>query len=167
MKALIVAAGLALTLIDSSALAQSAVSDFAPIQFVVGSCWSGAFADGATTDEHCFEWMYGNRFIRDRHAVRDKSGAIVYQGETVYGWNPQTKRIEYRYWSAEGLMLDGWVEQRGDAILFPSSYPAADGRHELRATWTRLGNDAYKAVNAEKSGNEWKEQFSVEYRKKR
>ena len=58
---------------------------FKPIEFVVGSCWTGTFPDGRQTDEHCFDWLFGHRFVRDRHIVR---GGPYYEGETIYSWDP-------------------------------------------------------------------------------
>jgi hypothetical protein len=32
--------------------------------------WRGAFPDGKATDERCFSWIYGGKFVRDEHVVR-------------------------------------------------------------------------------------------------
>ena len=70
--------------------------DFRPLEFVVGSCWVGTFPDGKATDEHCFEWVYDRKFIRDRHVVRN--GEAPYAGEALYGWDPKAKRLAFWYW---------------------------------------------------------------------
>jgi hypothetical protein len=145
----------------------STAADFSPMSFLVGSCWVGPLGGGAVTDEHCFEWLYKEHFIRDHHVVRDKSGATVYEGETLYSWNPLAKQIEFRYWSAEGLVVDGTVSRSGDSLVMPSHYASAEGMHELRTTWTRVGDDAYSATGAEKAGDQWKTQLSTEYRRKK
>jgi hypothetical protein len=55
---------------------------FQPQAFLAGSCWKGTFADGKRTDEHCFEWIYGGQFLRDRHTVTGRPAP--YGGETIY-----------------------------------------------------------------------------------
>ena len=45
---------------------QTPVEAFAPMSFLAGSCWKGAFKDRpSVTDEHCFEWVYGGKFLQD------------------------------------------------------------------------------------------------------
>ena len=36
-----------------------------PMAFLAGHCWKGDFADGKQTDEHCFQWLYGGKALRD------------------------------------------------------------------------------------------------------
>jgi hypothetical protein len=145
---------------------QPAAADFSPLEFLVGNCWVGTFGDGKTTDEHCFEWKYGRKFIRDRHVVRGADGRTVYEGETIYGWNPATKEISWRYLSVEGLMMDGTVKREGEDLVFPAHYPTPKGIQEAKAVWTRRP-DGYRAVSSEQTPSGWKEQFSVEFRRKR
>ena len=45
-------------------------AELKPFAFLVGSCWTGTFPNGTSTDTHCFEPVYGGLFIRDRHVVR-------------------------------------------------------------------------------------------------
>src|SRR5512144_1524092 len=71
-------------------------SPFAPLEFLVGSCWVGTFPDGKQTDEHCFEWVFDRKFIRDRHTVR---GGAPYEGESLYSWDAKANRIAFSYWS--------------------------------------------------------------------
>ena len=44
-------------------------SPYQPLSFLVGYCWKGTFADGKVTDEHCFTWVYGGKFVRDQRVV--------------------------------------------------------------------------------------------------
>ena len=113
---------------------QAAAADFSPLEFLVGNCWVGTFADGKTTDEHCFEWKYGRKFIRDHHVVRGADGSNVYEGETLYGWNPATKEISWRYVSVEGLNDRRHRETTGRRHSVPGTpadrqgHPGDDGR---------------------------------------
>jgi len=71
----------------------------APLAFLAGQCWTTAMGDGEV-DTHCYEWMHGGRQLRDRHIVRGKNPD--YLGETVYAYNGERKRVEYRYWNSLG-----------------------------------------------------------------
>ena len=37
------------------------------------------------------------------HHVRDDAGKVVYEGETIYAWDPQRKLVAWRYFSAAGF----------------------------------------------------------------
>ena len=104
--------------------AQQAPS-FKPIEFVVGSCWVGTFPDGKQTDEHCFDWAYGRKFIRDHHVVR---GGAPYEGETLYAWNPVERQVVFTYWSSDGL--HGHRQRRRDTTdgaVFPQTLSDGEG----------------------------------------
>lgn len=139
-------------------------SDFSALDFLIGHCWKGAFPDGMATDEHCFAWLYGRQFVRDVHHVRDESGKAVYEGETTYWWDAQRSTIAWRYLSVQGLVMDGTVSRVGADLVFPATYRTPDGEHVIRATWTPH-DGGYRAVNAEKSADGWKEQFAVEFKR--
>src|SRR5690349_20466490 len=102
------AAGLALLLAlpASSATAPSPAPSLQPLAFLAGSCWSGPLRDGSI-DTHCFEWVFDGRFLRDRHVV--KGAKRPYEGETLYAWDPQEKRLVYTYWASDGGMSHGDV----------------------------------------------------------
>jgi len=142
----------------------AADSAFAPLAFLVGSCWVGTFPDGKQTDEHCFEWVYGGRFVRDRHVVR---GGPPYEGETLYWRDPATKGLAYWYWSSDGGTITGRVEPGPEGIVFPSRHRTAQGETELKAVWTRSGADAYRVWNGRREGDGWKELWTMELVRKR
>jgi hypothetical protein len=73
----------AFSALSSIPISQPSAPDFRPFEFLVGDCWVGSFPDGKATDEHCFEWVYDRKFIRDRHVVRN--GEAPYFGEALYG----------------------------------------------------------------------------------
>ena len=58
------------------------------------------FQHGKGKDTHCYEPMYGGKFIRDKHVVKGKQGD--YLGETTYGFDPRAKQIVYWYISSDG-----------------------------------------------------------------
>ncbi len=144
---------------------QTTAPDFRPLEFLVGDCWVGTFPDGKVTDEHCFEWVYERKFIRDRHVVRN--GQAPYAGETLYGWDPKEKRLAYWYWNSDGEMLVGTVEYRADSIVFPTEYTTDKGTVEMLATWTRTGPDSYRAATSQRAGDAWKPLWAMELKRKR
>ena len=72
---------------------------FQPMAFLVGHCWRAELGQHQV-DTHCFEPLYGGRFIRDRHEVT--GGRIPYEGETIYAWNAAENRVDYTYWASDG-----------------------------------------------------------------
>jgi hypothetical protein len=148
---------------DSAAAADSATPPgaLAPLAFVVGSCWKGTFPDGRKTDEHCYEWMFDQKFIRDRHVV-EGNGEPPYRGETIFAWDAAAKRTGYWYWSSEGFLLTGAVEFREDRIVFPGHLTGPQGEVELEAIWTRRGADAYHVVQRQRTAKGWSELWTMD-----
>lgn len=144
---------------------QPQTPDFRPLEFVVGDCWVGTFPNGKATDEHCFEWVFDRKFIRDRHVVRNAEGP--YSGEALYGWDPREKRLAFWYWNSEGEVLVGTVEYRPDSIVFPTWHETDKGTVELRATWTRTGPNSYRVEQSRRAGQAWKPLWAMELRRKR
>src|SRR5438270_2020299 len=40
-----------------------------PMAFLAGHCWKGDFPDQKQNDEHCFQWIYAGKALRDTHTV--------------------------------------------------------------------------------------------------
>lgn len=130
-----------------------------PLEFFVGSCWSGKFDNGAV-DTHCFEPMLDGHFIRDRHQVT--GGKSPYAGETVYSWDAKHNTIAYTYWASDGAVATGQVNTgKNGELEFPGSY-AADGKEvQLKSVWKRTGADTYDVWSGEKVDAEWKEMWHM------
>jgi hypothetical protein len=158
-------AAAALSALLTFAHPQPVAPDFGPLAFVVGECWVGTFPDGKATDEHCFEWVYDRKFIRDRHVVRN--GPAPYAGEALYGWDPKEKRLAFWYWNSEGEVLVGTVEYHRDSIVFPTRHETEKGTMELRAIWTRTGPDSYRVDQSQRVGEDWKPLWAMELKRKR
>jgi hypothetical protein len=136
--------------------------DFGTLGSLVGQCWVGTFPDQKQTDEHCFEWVFNGKFIRDRHKVRN--GKAPYEGETLYGWNNKAQRVVFWYWNSEGEILQGTVEHKADTLVFPTQYESKDGPVELRAIWSHIGAGGYQAEESQRVGNQWKMLWTVQFR---
>ncbi len=144
---------------------QPPTPDFRPLEFLVGSCWVGPFPDGKATDEHCFEWVFDRKFIRDRHVVRN--GEKPYAGETLYGWDQKAGHPTFWYWNSEGEVLTGSVEYRPDSIVFPTRLETEKGTVMLRAVWTHTGPDSYRVQQSQQAGDAWKPLWAMELKRKR
>jgi hypothetical protein len=110
---------------------------FRPMEFLVGSCWIGAFPDGKSTDEHCFEWMFDGKFIREHHVVRGT--AEPYGGETVFAWDAEKEQLVFWYWNTQGGFSTGTGEYTGEGIIFPERHVTEHGVKEMKAVWKRRG----------------------------
>jgi len=132
-----------------------------PMAFLAGHCWKGTFADGKTTDEHCFAWMYGGRVLRDTHTVR-RPGQPDNVGESTYYVDAIGNRVAYLYIENGGGSSRGTVESLPEALLFPDAHYAADGEALVyRARWTRQGERAYEAWSEAQTPDGWTTMFKL------
>lgn len=143
---------------SSSAQTSPAFDKLQPLAFLAGSCWKGTFAGRAVTDEHCFEWIYGGRFLRDHHVVRGDS--VPYEGETTYAWDAGQKRIVYWYIALPGFYSHGQVDVTDGALVFRDNLVTSTPR-ELRTTWRRSGADGFTVLVEEVTNGSSKELWSM------
>jgi hypothetical protein len=140
-------------------------SALAPLSFLAGHCWVTQVS-AEETDTHCYEWMHDGQQLRDRHVVRGKGPD--YRGETIYAYNGERKRVEYRYWNSLGGLSDGNVVAGPDGTLqFPDDrYVGPDGKAYLFASEiTRPGDGEYRIVSRYKDGDAWKEMWTRDFRR--
>jgi hypothetical protein len=165
MRTLSIVTALLPLLVPSAVRAQSS-PHFAPQAFLAGSCWKGTFPDGKRTDEHCFEWIYGGQFLRDRHTV--KGGEAPYGGETIYYWDAESKLVRYLYINVLGGHMQGTVTPRDGALYFPQE-KYSDGKMEqiYRSSWRPDGDDAYLSVAEVKVPDGWKEAWRIRLQKQK
>ena len=136
-----------------------------PMAFLAGHCWRGDFADGKQTDEHCFQWLYGGKALRDTHTVR-APGRPDYVGETTYYWDSVAKRVEYLYVENLGGVSRGTMETTPGALVFPATQYVADGTAmTYRVRWTRLDDSSYEAWSEAQDKNGWVTMFKLVMKK--
>ncbi|HEX5574363.1 MAG TPA: hypothetical protein VFX42_00715, partial [Gemmatimonadales bacterium] len=82
-----------------------------------------------------------------------------------YGWDPEKKRLGFWYWNSEGEVLIGAVEYRPGSIVFPTKHVTDKGTVELRATWTRRGEDSYRVEQSQRAGEGWKPLWTMELKR--
>lgn len=141
--------------------ARAAESPPAPLAFLAGHCWSTGIDDGRETDTHCYEWMHDGVQLRDRHVVRgDKP---EYRGETVYAYNGERKRVEFRYWNSIGGQSDGYLEVGADGTLrfLDDRYVGADGAtFTFASELARPGKSQYRMPTRFREGEAWREMWT-------
>ena len=143
-------------------------SPYQPLSFLVGHCWKGTFPDGKMTDEHCFSWIYGGKFVRDEHVVRRGEGHADGFGESIYLWDAASGRLEYLYIESAGGYSRGTVSVDGDALVFPPTSYRENGQEQVyRSRWQHSGTDAYDVVTEFQAKERWVPGFTVHMREVR
>lgn len=134
---------------------------YQPLAFLAEHCWKGTFPGGKVTDEHCFNWVYGGKFLRDRHTVRSE-GKPDANGESIYFWDSAAKQLEYLYIESDGGFSRGPVAVDGESLVFPDTTFVEKGKTMVyRSRWQRNGADAYDVLTEFKSADKWVPGFKV------
>lgn len=137
-------------------------TDLQPLAFLAGHCWSGPFADGKSTDEHCYEWVYGGKFLRDRHIAR--GGTKPYRGETLYYWDGAENAVAYIYFNSDGGVSRGLIKVDGETLSFPAErYTEGNTTRVFGTTWIREGEERYATVTRELKDGKWQEAWRMAY----
>ena len=163
MQAFKLAAAFAAIVAVAPASAQTTPEYFKPFEFLVGHCWTGTFPNGKATDTHCYDWMLGREFIRDRHRV--KSEGPDYTGEAVYYFDGATKTVKYRYWNSDGGLSDGAFKADGAVTRVPEDlYRGKDGKvQKFQADIERLSDTQYRKRTRFWDGKTWKDAGSITF----
>jgi len=152
-------------LLAASAAAAEPVDAFKPMAFLAGHCWKGQFADGKQSDEHCFQWLYDGRALRDTHTVR-AAGRPDYVGETTYYFDSATKRIDWLYIENGGGISRGTVQSDGNALVFPPTEYIGDGQTmTYRVRWSLIDDNAYEAWSEMRGAKDWVTMFKLTMKK--
>ena len=155
----------AVLLVVSAIAHADPIEPLRPMAFLAGHCWKGEFAGGGTTDEHCFQWLYDGRALRDSHTVR-APGRPDYAGETTYYWDSGARRVAFLYIENLGGVSRGTVDAMRDGLSFPPTQYIADGDSTTyRARWTRQGEDAYEAFSEMQGKDGWSTMFRMTLRR--
>jgi hypothetical protein len=139
---------------------------YQPLAFLVGHCWKGTFPDGQATDEHCFSWIYGGKFVRDEHVVHRGGGRPDDFGESIYLWDAASGELQYLYIESAGGFSRGTVTGTRDSLVFPAATFTDRGRTQtFRSRWQRTGDDAYEVVTEFRDSDRWAPGFSLQMRR--
>jgi hypothetical protein len=149
-----------LVLIPSAAVAAPDPA-YQPLEFLAGHCWKGAFPGGKQTDEHCFTWVYGGKFLRDRHVVRAE-GKPDALGESIYFYDSAAKQLQYLYIESDGGFSRGPVSIEKDSLVFPDTSFVEKGKTMVyRSRWQHGADHAYEVLTEFKSGDAWVPGFKI------
>jgi hypothetical protein len=150
----------------AAAGASAMAAAFEPLAFLVGHCWKGTFPDGKMTDEHCFSWIYGGKFVRDEHVVHKGGGQPDGFGESIYVWDAPSGQLQYLYIESAGGFSRGIVSSENDALVFPAATYSEKGQVQTyRSRWQRIGSDAYDVVTEFRDGDRWVPGFTIHMQK--
>jgi len=127
---------------------------FAPL---VGRDWSAPLPSGNLTDTQHFEWMYGNKFIRNTHFVRTTKGEVVYEGQTIYAWDVRSGRIVWWYWNVSGGYLEGIASVGADGAITTEGQNHGDVKQLDRTRSTiRISGDTWTFTPSYEKDHVWK-----------
>lgn len=157
---------LPLLLLPAAAAPAEPLAALQPMAFLAGHCWKGEFPGGRQTDEHCFQWLYDGKMLRDTHTVRSP-GQSDYVGETTYYHDRAAGTVAFLYVENSGGYSRGTMLPAAGGLDFPAThYVGADGKVlTYRVRWTRSGSDAYEAFSEMQAGERWLPQFKLLLRK--
>jgi hypothetical protein len=159
---MLAAAGSALMAQAAPPAPTPATSPYQPLAFLIGHCWLGTFPGGAVTDEHCFSWVYGDKFVRDRHVVHKGAGREDQLGESLYMWDASHAQLRYLYIESAGGFSQGAVKSSGDTLVFPPTHYAEDGQEQIyRSRWQRAGEHGYDVITEFQVKGVWTPGFSM------
>jgi hypothetical protein len=164
MRTIVSSAAIAiLATLNVHADAGSPRPEFQAMSFLAGQCWEGAFPGAGATDRHCFTWVYGGKFLRDRHVLHQGADQPDAEGETIYLWDFKAHQLQYLYIESDGGYLRGTVASEGSTLKFPESiYVDDDGTEQkMRSQWKRSGEDAYDVLTEFRKGEAWQPAFRV------
>jgi hypothetical protein len=154
-------AWLTLVLLPAVAGAESCASPYQALSFLIGHCWKGTFPGSEVTDEHCFSYIYGGKFVRDEHVVHGPKQPDAF-GESIYLWNDAERSLEYLYIESAGGFSRGTVVREGDALVFPATRYREKGKEQVyRSRWQRTGTDGYDVVTEFQAGERWVPGFTI------
>lgn len=147
---------------DAPEAAPAALRPFAPL---VGTKWVAPSPNGKTTDEQKFEWLFDGRFLRNQHAVRDEKGATIYEGETIYAWDPLTEKVVWWSWNATGGHIVGTITPAaGGWIAEGVSHAAKAQSPRVRGAVRAITPQSWELVQYADRDGAWVEQPAITYR---
>ncbi|HEX4387628.1 MAG TPA: hypothetical protein VH109_03280 [Steroidobacteraceae bacterium] len=134
---------------------------YEPLAFLVGHCWKGSFPGGAATDEHCFSWIYGGKFVRDEHVVH-REGHPDEFGESIYVWDGTARELQYLYIESAGGFSRGTVALEGATLVFPATRYVEKGVEQTyRSRWQHAAPGEYDVITEFQVKGAWVPGFSL------
>jgi len=162
-----VATGIALALAPQVAPAPAMKEDAGPLALLeplTAHEWVAPFPNGKLTDTQRFEWMYGRKFLRNPHQVKDASGKVVYEGETIYGFDAAKGAVRWWYFNATGGFIDGTVGEEPDGtLLFEGENHAGKQQTAKVRTTSLVDGDRWTSTTWFWRDGDWKQERVLEF----
>jgi hypothetical protein len=113
----------------------------APLAHWAGQRYVGTFQAGGRTItlSRTYAWSFGGRVLVGR-SFGERDGAPVQSRETVFYWNPESRRIEFIDFIDSGGYGLGWLEPRDGQIYMDVKIVGNPGHPAWRA-WVRDDGD--------------------------
>ena len=121
------------------------------------------FPDGTMLDTHRYEWMFGGKFLRNTHAVTTLDGAVLYEGEAVYGWDAQAEELRWWYFNSTGGHVTGNAVVDGDVVSALGVNRGAPGQTDEVKSELELGEGSWTSTSYFKRGEEWEKRFTMTF----
>ena len=137
---------------------------FAPL---IGPVWVGDLPEFKLTDTQRYEWVYGDKFVRNTHQVHTADGKLVYEGETIYAWDARAERITWLYWNTTGGYVAGTVTVRDDGVLVVEgdNHGPKEQLDQVKAE-LRIGTDEWSMRPGKAKDGKWSFEEPRPYRRK-
>lgn len=152
------------------ALAQSAPpateNPLAPLAAWVGGRWVGEFdaGDGRKFKLiRAYEWSFDKRLLIGR-SFGEFGGKTVQSRETIYYWNPETKRIEFMDFIDKGGFGDAFIERRDGRLYMEAKVVGSPAHPSWRAWMDETADSQVIRVEALKDGR-WSDSGTYPYKR--
>ncbi|HEY2012141.1 MAG TPA: hypothetical protein VGH38_01515 [Bryobacteraceae bacterium] len=138
------------------------------LSWLVGGTWTAdasKFGNGMQRIETRYQWSDNDAYVRfTTHFVSEKGSAHTYDGNLF--WNQAQSQFGMWYMDAGNQIVEGPMTVDGEAFTMTFRGQSPEGKTtDLRAEVTRKTPDHYHWAVFEKQGAQWKELFSLEYRR--
>jgi hypothetical protein len=144
---------------------ENPLSRFGWFAELAGSCWTGRYPDGKTTDTQCYATQYG-QLLRGTIKLQGMHGGAEVanlEGDSVYAWDAKARKIRYSFWANDGTYGTAEAYLEGDRIVFPVSDPRDSTKVVARSVWRRIDSDSFTVTRERNVEGVWKEQFTIRY----
>jgi hypothetical protein len=148
----------------STAPVATPIEPLAPFAPLIGGTWSADF-NADVHDEQQYEWVYGGKFLRNRHWVKTKDGKVVYEGETIYAWDERESKLVAWYWNATGGFVEGTVEWDRTKMIFEGENHAGAKQTERVRSSAEIRPDEWIATGYFWKDGAWVPQGTRTYRR--
>lgn len=131
---------------------------------LAGACWKGDTQPNGVSDTQCYSTQYG-QYIRGTIEIRGLPSR--FEGDSVFAWDAKRRLIEYTQWSSGGTTRVGEAAFDGEALVFPDALRPGALAPKARNVWRRIDDDSFRVTRERNEDGQWKEAFTVVYRRQR